>query len=51
MSRRSNFIDRKHETMDRDNPQSYYRRIRENEINHKLNKKLKARAKRKLTGK
>lgn len=54
MSRRSNFIDRKHETMDTwKDPwgKHVYSRRRENELNHKLNKKLKARAKRKLTGK
>ncbi len=51
MSRRSDFLSHKHETMDRDNLNSYGRRIRGNEINHRENKKKKARAKRKLTGK
>lgn len=54
MSRRSDFVSHKHETMDtwRDPwGRHVYSRRRENEINHKENKKKKARAKRKLTGK
>lgn len=55
MSKRSDFLSRKHETMDtyKDPLLGKYAfsRIRGNEINHKENKKRKARAKRKATGK
>lgn len=52
MSKRADYVSNKHKTMDKDNLASYsFSRRCDNEVREKDNKKRKARAKRKLTGK